>query len=390
LFVVFGLFIYGSYFNPDFEQTMKDMTAFLEKTESIGNGFGGETGMNVIDSGYRSKRYFWIDDETLAFQTSYSAYAPKDIQRNYIWNTREDVIKPLVCDCSPIDFYDNYFYYAKFSEKKLRPDGNKKADRFRSTLVELEDRWVLENRLNMEDVLDLPSEQFELSWKVDGKPWFRIKLDSRSDSDSPRHRFLYLWEWGWILRMPSVGPEHWSQTTPQMGFFDIDEEVYFGQSGKKVADLIDLKISNLPSVKVVHVGFLDVYWIANQLGGGTGKEKIQGFIHRDGTIQYGSWLNGWPEYSGIPLPTMKGFFWSGTDYRAVSPSLSDSGAYLKTKDGQVHKIVQGEAITGHMSNDGCVVAFFNVPRHDHDNGSLKVVNVCKSTVDGKEFQNVDY
>ena len=69
LFIVYALFIYAKYINPSAEDTMKEMTEFMERRKLPGNGFGGEEGMIVIDSDYRSEKYFLIDNERQFFVT---------------------------------------------------------------------------------------------------------------------------------------------------------------------------------------------------------------------------------------------------------------------------------------------------------------------------------
>lgn len=391
LIVVFGLFIYAQYINPDAEDTMKEMSEFLEKSKLPGNGFGGEEGMKVIDSGYRSEKYFWLDNERLVFQKSYSAYDSKDVQKTHIWNIRDNLIKPLSCDCSIINFYADRLHYARFSETKTLPNGKKKADRFQATVVELKDQWVLENQVNEEELLGASADRHELAWGIDGKPWFRIRSDLRNDHDVPRHRFLYLWEWGWILRMPWVGPEHWNQTRPEMGFFDIGGNLYFGQPGKKVSDLLSMPAREYPGLKVRYIHFLEKFWLANTVYGDLKRKRIMGFIGRDGIFQELAWEDGWLEYSGIPLPTRKGIFWSGKDFRTTGSNPYFNGAYIKDGKDQIRNVVVGSAISSRLSDDGCKVAFFNTPDEgDRTSASLKVFNVCQSSINAKEMQDANY
>ena len=128
LFVVFGLFIYAQYINPDAEDTMKEMTEFLDKSKLAGNGFGGEEGIRVLDSKLRSsKKFFWIDKENVLFRTDINANGRKDIQRNYVWNTETDSIKPLSVNGPVSCFFNNNLYHAKPSEAKTLPNGTVRA-----------------------------------------------------------------------------------------------------------------------------------------------------------------------------------------------------------------------------------------------------------------------
>jgi hypothetical protein len=390
LIVFCGLFTYGKYMTHVAQERLDAIDVQQERAMKTGNGFGGDPGMEILDSGYRSEKFFWIDDDNLVFETQLMANTPEGIRRQYVWNTRERTIKPLIIEGAISAFYDGKFHYAQFSDTEVLRNGRKKSDRFQSTLKELGDSWVIENRENMEDVLDPPPERYELAWH-EGKPWFYLDPKLRTESDIPKHRFEYMWEWGWILRKPWDGPQYLDQTYPEMGFFDIGGTIYADQEGVKVADLVDLPVNDLVHLVLVYVGFLDKYWLANRFYGGKPKQKFMGFLGRDGKFQEVELLDSWPGYSGIPLPSRKGLFWSGQDYRLVSPSPYDNGAFIRDRDGGIHKAIKGSALRSQLSSDGCRVAFFNPPRPDSRSGaSLKIFNVCQSTMDGKELTNVDY
>ncbi len=390
LIVFCGLLAYGKYMTHVAQERQDAIDVQQEHAMKTGNGFGGDPGMEILDSGYRSETFFWIDDDSLVFQTELTANAPQGIRRHYVWNTRERRIKPLVMEGAISAFYDGKFHHAQFSATEVLANGRKKSDRFQSTLKQLDERWVLENSQNMEDVLDAPPERYVLAW-YGGKPSFYLNPALRTESDVPKHRFEYLWEWGWILRTPWVGPEHVDQAIPEMGFFDIGGKIYADQPGKKVADLAGLPSGDLINLVVVYLAYLDTYWLANEFYGGKPKQKFMAFLGRDGKLRKVGLLDNWAGYSGIPLPTRKGLFWSGQDYRLVSPSPYDNGAFLRDGEGRIHKAIKGSALRSQLSGDGCRIAFLNPPRPDSRSGaSLKVFNVCQSTMDGKELTNVDY
>jgi len=389
LMIVYGLFIYGKYMTYAAQQRLDLVDEQQAVATSSGNGFGGDPGMHVIDSRYRSEKYFWIDNDHLVFQTSRKANESLDTRKHFVWDTRRNAIKPLVMEGDISGFYDGRFHYAEFSKTQVLPNGSRKIDRFQSTLTELDDHWDLENIVNMEEVLGAPPERYELAW-FEGKPWFRLKPELRTQGDVPRHRFEYLWEWGWILRTPWDGPEHFGQAIPEMGFFDMNGEIYADQPGKKIAGLVDLPPGELIHLVVVYLRFLDRYWLASRFHGGKSGRRFMGLLDRNGQFRALAWPGDWPGYRGIPLPTKKGLFWSGEDYRLANPGRFDKAAFVRGRDGLVHKAVQGSAIRSLVSGDGCRVAFFNTPRPDRGAGSLKYLDVCQSTMDGKELTNVDY
>jgi hypothetical protein len=355
-----------------------------------GNGFGGEVGFEVVDSGYRSEHFFWIDSEHLVFRTNYKANAPKDFQRNYVWNVADREIKPIALQGSVSCFFNDKIFYAKTSETRVLPNGRQAADRFEGRLSELEDHWVVEASKNIGDIWAVPSDRYELAWTRWCKPWFRIKSDLRSQEDVPEHRFTYLWEWGWVLRMPLMGSNHYNQVEPEMGFFDIGEAVYYGQNGEKVAAPIDMPVQDLLNLKIRYIHFLDRYWLANRLNGSKTKQKIVALIDRNGALQTEIGMPQWPEYSEIPLPMKKGIFWNGYDYRLANPTPYDIGAFIKVSNGGVYKVIKGDAIRPQLSTDGCRVAFFNRPSPDRVATSLKVFNVCNSKLNQKDLRDYDY
>jgi hypothetical protein len=392
LFVVFGLFIYGSYFNPDFEQTMKDMTAFLEKTGASGNGFGGEDGFVILDSGRSaSKIFFWIDNENLIFSLAFNKGLESSNHRNFVWNTRTDTSKPLRIDGPITCFREGSLYHVLEPKVKDSTNEAKRGELLRSTLKELDDEWVVVSTERIREMWKPPSPRHDLQWSRKCKPWFPIRPKYRISTDAPEHRFTYLAEWGWILRMPNAGPQYWEQRIPKMGFIDLGEDVYYGQKGTPVAGLIDLPAADLPSLELIYINYLDKYWLANRLFRDITKTKFLGFISRSGEIQALEWPAHWPEYSGIPLPTKKGLFWSGKDYQKAAPSREESGAFVLGETGAIHKVIHGITLRESLSANGCNVAFINSPRDgDRSAATLKVFKVCSSTLHGQELQDAKY
>jgi hypothetical protein len=365
-----------------------------ERSEDIasraGNGFGGEVGMEVVDSGYWSKNFFWIDSGHLAFQVNRKVSDPKDMQRNYVWHVGENRIKPIALQAGISCFFEDKFFYIKASENEFLPNGRKKAYRFQSRLVEMEDHWRVDGSEKIDSIWPVPSDRYELAWTVGCRPWFRLRSDVRTGEDVPEHRFKYLWEWGWVLRMPLIGSSHYDQAVPQMGFFDIGGKVYSGQDGERVAAPVDMPIKDLLNLKVRYVHFLDRYLLANRLNGSTTKRKVLELIARDGKIKTVKGAPEWPEYSEIPLPTKKGVFWSGYDYRFADSNPYDSGAFIKLSGGEIHKVIKGAALKPQLSSDGCWVAFHNNPKRVRGISSLKVFDVCNSKLTQKELRNYDY
>lgn len=391
LFVVFGLFIYAQYINPDAEDTMKEMTEFLDKSKLAGNGFGGEEGFRVLDSKLRSsKKFFWIDKENVLFRTDINANGRKDIQRNYVWNTETDSIKPLSVNGPVSCFFNNNLYHAKPSEAKTLPNGTLRAQLYQSELREKDDKWVVKSSQRIESIWARPSEGYDLYWSDGCQPQFLERPGFRSEISNSAYRIRYISEWGWVLRLPRVAPTASTTAMPGVGLFNLDGEVYFGQRGQKIGEVSSGIAADLTNLHVVYIGFLDKYLLANKLYDDPAKTKILELLGRNGNFQRIDMLDDWPAYTGIALPTRKGMFWSGKDYRAEMPSADDDGAFLKDSDGRIHKVTRGIAFQSTLSVDGCSVAFFNPPEYGKDRGTLKVLNVCNSEVDGEVLQDVDY
>jgi hypothetical protein len=391
LFVVFGLFIYVQYINPDVEDKIREVSEIMGKSARPGNGFGGEEGFRVLDSKLRSSKiFFWLDNENVLFRTDFRANNGEDIQRNYVWNTQKDTIKPLSINDPLSCFSKNNLYYANPSETKTLPNGVIKAQVYQSKLRENDDRWVAESSQKIESIWTLPSEGYDLYWSDGCRPQFLEKSGFRSQNRNSSYRIKYFSEWGWILRLPRVAPTASTTAMPGVGVFSLGEEAYFGQRGQKITELSPSTASDLTNLHLVYVGFLDKYLLANKLYGDPAKRKILELVDRKGSFRRINALDDWPAYTGIPQPTRKGFFWSGTDYRVEVPAAGDVGVFLKDGKGRVHKVARGSAFQSALSVDGCGVAFFNPPDPGKDKGTLKVLDVCNSEVDGEVLQDVDY
>ena len=58
LFVVFGLYVYGTYMRGMIESKEEALNKQQQALSTSGNGFGGEPGMIVIGSKYTSSNFF--------------------------------------------------------------------------------------------------------------------------------------------------------------------------------------------------------------------------------------------------------------------------------------------------------------------------------------------
>ena len=392
LFVVFGLFIYAQYINPDAEDTMKEMTEIMEKSARPGNGFGGEEGFFVLDSGqHASRKFFWIDNNNLVFSTDRNAHSAENVQRNFVWNTQTNIQKPLLPNISISCFSKEYFYYANPSEVEELPNGKRRAQLYQSHLKELDDKWVIESAKEIESIWVAPSDEYELYWSDQCQPWFHLNSDQADGYYLKKYRFSYLSEWDWIIRTPQIGSEDSDPADSNIGFFELNEKAYFGQKGNRVATLVELPVEDIPSLRTVYIDFLHRYWLATQVYGNRKRKIFLGFLDRNGEFEKVEWPDSWLDYAQIPLPTKKGLFWGGYDYRVSDPSSEDKGGFLRDRNGNLRKVMQGSVINPQLSGDGCSVAMFNTPRNDlRPNASLKVFNACVSVVNRKELKDADY
>lgn len=391
-----GMYIYGKYLTVAIENKQAAFSAQQERAATSGNGFGGDVGMDVIDSGFRvdtrmyNKQFFWIDHHVLLFKASKDVNAPEKYVGHILWNIQTNTMKPLVIEGMAIDFFDEKLRHVTLEERLRNSENSKKSYRYQSTLEELDDRWILIDTESMEDRVGQAPDRYEVAWTKDHEPWFRLKKGLRLETDLPEHKFDYLREWGWILRTPALGSEFRDQSDPNMGFIDVGGAIYANQQGRKVADLGDVLADHRSQLSVTYSGFLDMYWIATSGPPNDTNSSFMGLLKKDGSITTFAWPSSWPTYRGIPLPTKKGIFWSGPDFRIPKHTMGDSGVFIRNNDDQVYKLAHGSAGDALVSNDGCRIAFFNVPQIDSGAGSLKVANVCTSTKDGRGLSDVDY
>lgn len=387
---ILSLHLYGKYLVHTAEERQAAVSEQMRQAATAGNGFGGDIGIDVSDSGYRSELFFWIDDTSLVFRADPDVNEPHKPVGYFVWNTQTQSIKRLNIPGRAIGYYDGTLAEGRFSDTAINPDGSRQVDIFRSKLRESNEEWVLENTQRLEDTLEPPPDRYELTWVEGGKPWYRLNESLRVANDPPAHRFDYLWEWGWILRSPYPHIEHIGQSNPAMGVIDIGGQIYADQPGRKVVEFGEVSLQDLHSLKAVYVDFLDRFWIADNYFVGDTKKKFMGFLARDGVFRRVDWPSHWRDYMFTPLPTRKGLFWFGPDYRFEQPADRNSGIFLLGSDGKVSKLVHGSASKAVVSSDGCRVAFYNVPRIDRPGARLRVVNVCTSTMDGRVLNDVEY
>ncbi|MCB1695082.1 MAG: hypothetical protein H6987_11960 [Pseudomonadales bacterium] len=392
LFIVYGIFLYAMYLQHSAEIYKQNLDKSLAELSSTGNGFGGEAGFSIQDSGYRARRiFFWIDNQNIVFVDDSKTDPEKKEQRVYVWNTENNTTKPLKLDGYVNCFFENKLYFLRNSAREFLPNGKVRRDVYQSTLRELADSWVVEDLEKVADIIPSPPGGYEMLWTDECRPRFWLRSNLRTAEEFVDHRPVYLPEWGWILRLPADGNELAVGLRPPMGFFDLDGEVYSGQVGHKIVDLGESIGIDARHIYLVYVDFLGKYWVANRLYGSANTKKILGFLDHLGNFRAIEWPTGWPDYVDIPLPMKKGLFWGGYDYRISERTRFAKGVFLRDKFDVVHKILQGSALLSKMSKDGCKIAFFNTPRDDRrTKASLKVFNACNSLLNGKELENVDY
>ena len=62
-----GVILYWKFVAFQIEKASEQKNEEQEKVIHSGNGFGGETGFQVVDSGYSAEKYYWVDNERLIF-----------------------------------------------------------------------------------------------------------------------------------------------------------------------------------------------------------------------------------------------------------------------------------------------------------------------------------
>lgn len=391
LFVVFAIFLYGTLVNPEAQRTMEKMTDFLEDRKAGGNGFGGDRGFPIRDTGYNTERFYWMDDDHIVFQTNYSSSNPERDNKVFVWDLQSESFKPVPCDCNILGFREGKIYFARRYEDNPSQYGPRGSHYFSATLQELDDDWIVIDAVNLTDTIRPPSEKYRVGWRVGGQYTYSVKNEFREDLDSPRHKTRLMPEWGWVLRLPWTGPEFWDQSVPEMGFIDLGGQVYAEQAGTKVGDLPDLPPRQLSSIRVVYVPYLEAYWLAADVNSDVSKTTYLGLINRQGEILPYSWPIHWPTYDSTPLPARKGVFWSGLDYRESSAQHNGYGAFLRDADNRIHKVIQGSTVKLTLSPDGCKIAFYNnLDKRDRSKTSMKVFDACQSTANDEVLRDVTY
>lgn len=378
-----GLYIYGTYMTARIESRQDALDERQEVLSTSGNGLGGEPGMKVIASEHSPDRYFWMDNEHLIFITAYKASAPKDVDRKFIWNVIDNEIKPIELDGAVICFIEGKLYHAKFPDSKALPNDKKNVERFESTLKELNDRWVVENVRDVEKVWPAPSDRFRQSMGRECMPRFELRPEFRAETGEPEFRLHYLPEWNWVLRLPPMGHEFPRGNTAEteFGFFEIEEEFYFGQSGIKVADLPDMSAYHINKIKLTYTSHLDSYLLTLSINN-SGDEPYVAILNRDGGLTDVSWVSDWDGYNSHPVLSRKGLVWTGRDYREAIPSIYGAGSFIKLFDNGIHKYVHGSGYDLVLSPNGCVVAQSNRPKTTSGQRNLIVFDICNSTYGG--------
>ena len=379
LFVVFGLYVYGTYMRGMIESKEEALNKQQQALSTSGNGFGGEPGMIVIGSKYTSSNFFWMGNEHLIFYTDYSANDARNNPRNFIWNVIDNEIKPIIIDGGVICFNEGKIYHAKFSDTEVLPDGRKKVERFESELNELSDKWEVKNSRDVEKVWPAPSDRYKQLFGHACKPSFELKPEFRAESDGQEYRLKYLREWGWILRLPPIGYEFSDQDTPdtQFGFFEIEESFYYGQQGVKVADLPDLPLQDFDLLAATYMPDVDVYLLTLSIHNSERRPYVA-VLNPDGSLSKVDWDKGWKDYIARPVLSRKGFVWSGRDYHLSNPGPDQNGSFIRISENTVHKYLHGTGRNLVLSPDGCLVAQSNRPKTTTGQKNLVVFDICNS------------
>ena len=384
-----GLLVYALLNVAEVQQRSADIASEQARLAKAGNGFGGEVGMDVVDSGYLSDKFFWLDNDHLLFKALTTKKIPDIPYPNMVWNLQTGVVKPLIPKLSVKRFHKGKLDYTRTIAGEFQDNGRQKWGSFQATLREHAEHWDIEDEQNFEDIYPAPSDRYELRWGPDG-PRYKVKRDLHIEGDYPVHSAKYLLEWGWILRTPRKSIQAYNQSIPEMGLFAIDDEIYAQQEGKKIVPSVDIDRKVLAYIELAYVAFLDKYWLANRLHGRKSEPLYIGFLNPDGSFQRLKWPDNRSNYDGIPIPTRKGLLWSGLDPGLSEHTMYDSNTYLRVSDQREVKIMKGTSLRLAMTNNGCRVASHNIARIDKAVVTLKVFNVCQSTMDGKELKDVSY
>lgn len=370
-----------------------DKQAAMDTQIKSGNGFGGEAGMKIIDSDYSSEDFFWITENLLLFKTFRKPDANGYNKDHYIWDLENKVTLPLditgFADCVA----NGKLYYMSLLNP-IRPKGTRpNYDTYQADLVRNTDRWFLINSSNTNGMYSKNSGRNQLVWRRGNqcKPWYYLPPEQRTPNDPPRHHFDYLSEWGWIYKKPNE--EHLKQPNPlsTSGFYAIGDDLYSGQGGIWKGEALDFPAHYQDSIFFVYLDFLDEYWIAPMLSTNEHIPKFLAFLGRDTSIRRLEWPQEWKLYDAIPLPTKKGLFWSGYDYRHANPGINQTGGFIRTKNHTIHKIVHGTVGRTELSPDGCKIAFFSdIKYYKTGDSRLRIFDACNSSIQGREIDDVEY
>ena len=385
-----GLYIYGNVMIYFMEKEQETVRVQQDELYSAGNGFGGDEGMVVVDSGYFSEKFSWLDNDHLIINTVWIGNTDKNEGRLHVWNVASNEIKP-------VDIYGRLFcargedvYFFDGDRERESSEGQARfSNVMRGSLAEDGNVWKFTNVEQLTQIWSSPGERYEFAWSVWCTPWFRVKSELRSEDDLGKYNFRLLPEWDWVMRYPDPDLISYDQSSPEMGFFRIGAEPYFEQSGQKISVLADWSLKEMRSSELRYVDFLDRYWMAI-LSSDLDSVEMMGFVSRDGRFDKWEWSEQWPQYVGMPLPTRKGMFWSGYDFRLADPGRYDTGSFLEDLTGTIHRVTLENGFKHNLSPDGCRVAFYGAPRHKLGAITLKYFDACRSTLDEKEFEDVEY
>ena len=365
----------------------------LNNSAKSGNGYGGETGMKILDSNFKSNDYFWVTDNLLLFSKSRPQDENGNGRSHYIWDVEQDEILPLEIPGSANCFLRGSLYYLKHLNPNRRISGRRSFEVFQAQIKRGADSWLLEDTKNIEEIWPLPSNRWARTWRPapECSPWFHLPEENRLPTDMPVHYFISMPEWGWIYRKPSDNLRKPGTNEPEMGFIDLSQAPYFNQIGIKVREPLNIPAQYRGHAEFRYIKFLDRYWIATRLYHDPKVPKYLALLDREGNILRFNWPTLWPFYEGLPSPTRKGVFWASADYRLPSPSLEDYGGYILTEENTFHKVIHGGVERISLSPDGCKVAFYHTPGPTKINASrLRVFHVCNSSIQGREMTDVQY
>lgn len=385
-----ALFVYGTYLIESVKMQQRAVDRKMESLKENDNGFGGESGLKVLDSGYYTSSHYWLDQSHVIFVREWLAGEDKYANANFVWDVQDNNIKPIELYGRLLCLRDGEIYFQSDStEFPQAATNSSEGGIYLAKIAELDSKWILNDVVNSKDLISPPSDRYRFEWKQNCGYWYRLKREEQSLNEVPEHRFDYFHEWGWILRTPSLGQEG-KQHIPEMGIFDIDKAIYSGQPGVKLADLPPVHDSEINDIQIQYLEYLDKFWLAVYSAEQPEINKSMFLVNRKGEYQEIPWLiKGWKKYNELPLLSRKGLVWEGYDYRLAKTSVYDLAGFID--HGGVHKFVHGNVETMKLSPDGCKVAFSSRFRIDKGPApSLKVFNICESTINGKELNDVYY